>query len=54
MALVEQRTAHGDEVLEAVAENVLFAWQQGVVTTLEFVERLRGAVLDPLAQRQPD
>ena len=53
MALMEQRKAHGDEVLEALAENVrlrqlLFTWQEGKITTMEFVERVRGAVPDPL------
>jgi hypothetical protein len=55
MALVEQQRAHSDEMLKAVEENVgilqlLFAWQQGAITPLEFVERVRGAVPDPLAQ----
>lgn len=52
MAFVRQRTAHGEEVLEALGENVrilrlLFAWREGAITALEFVERVRGAVLDP-------
>jgi hypothetical protein len=56
MALVEQRKAHGDEAAEAIAEKVrilklLFAWQQGAITTLGFVERVRGAVLDSVAQQ---
>jgi hypothetical protein len=45
-------------VLAAIAENVrilrlLFAWQMGAMTTLEFVRRVRGAVPSPLAQ-QPE
>ena len=56
---MEQRTAHGVEVLEVLTENVrilrlLFAWREGAITTLEFVERVRGAVPDPLAQQKPD
>lgn len=55
MALLEQRTAHGEEKLEALEENVrvlrlLFAYQQGAMSALELVERVRGAVPDPLAQ----
>jgi hypothetical protein len=30
---------------------LLFAWQEGAMTTLEFVERVRGAVPNPLAQQ---
>ncbi len=59
MALMGQRTAQRKERLEALQENVrimglLFAHQQGAITTLEFVERVRGAVPDPLAQHKPD
>jgi hypothetical protein len=59
MALVRQRTAHGEEVLEALEENVrilrlLFAWQEGALTTLQFVERVRGELPDPLAQQPPE
>ena len=55
MALMDQRTAHGEERLEALEENVrilslLFAYQEGAITALEFVERVRGAVPDPLAE----
>ncbi len=58
LALMEQRTAHGREVLAGITENVrilelLIAWQEGAITALEFVERVRGAVPDPLAQ-EPD
>ena len=49
--------AHGEEKLEALTENVrilqlLFAWREGAITTLECVERVRGAVPDP--QERPD
>jgi hypothetical protein len=59
MALVEQRRAQGEERHEALVENVrilrlLFAYQEGAITALEFVERVRGAVPDPLAQQKPD
>ena len=52
IALVRQRTAHPAEVLAAFEENVrilklLLCWRAGVMTTLEFVERVRGAVPDP-------
>ena len=55
MALMDQRIAHGEEKLEALQENVrilrlLFAHQEGAISTLEFVERVRGAVPDPLAE----
>jgi hypothetical protein len=55
MALMEQRRAQGHERLEAVSENVrilrlLFAYEQGAITALELVERVRGAVPDPLAE----
>ncbi len=56
LALLDQRTAHAKEKLEAIVENVrilrlLFAWREGAITALEFVERVRGAVPDPLADR---
>ena len=40
-------------MLAALAENVwilqlLFTWQEGTITTMEFVEQVRGAVPDPL------
>jgi hypothetical protein len=46
------------ERLEALEENVrilrlLFADQEGAITTLEFVHRVRGAV-PPLAEQTPD
>lgn len=49
MALMDQRIAHGREVLDAIEENVrilklLFMYQQGKITALEFVHRVRGAV----------
>ncbi len=55
MALMDQRRAHGEEKLEALGENLLvlrllFAYQEEAITALEFVERVRGAVPDPLAQ----
>jgi hypothetical protein len=55
MALVRQRTAHGEEMLEALEEDVrilqlLFAYQEGAITALQFVERVRGALTDPLAE----
>jgi hypothetical protein len=55
MSLMGQRTAHGEEVLEAFNENVrilqlLFAYQEGALTALEFVDRVRGAVAEPLAE----
>jgi hypothetical protein len=50
MAIMDQRIARGEERLEAIAENVrilrlLFAYQEGAITALEFVERVsrRGA-----------
>jgi hypothetical protein len=50
-----QRIAQRKEKLEALTENVrilqlLLARQEGAITTLEFVERVRGAVRDPLAE----
>ena len=53
--LLEQRTAHRKEALEAISENVrilqlLFAWREGALSTFEFVERIREAVPDPLAR----
>jgi hypothetical protein len=56
LALLDERTAHGEERLEALVENVrilqlLFTWHQGTITTMEFVERIRGAVPDPLAEQ---
>jgi hypothetical protein len=58
MDLVKQRTEHGKEVLEALEEEtrilrLLFCHQQGAITALEFVRRVRGAVPSPLAQ-QPE
>ena len=55
LALMEQRTAHGREVLAGIEENVrilelLICMQAGVITTMEFVERVQGAVPDPLAE----
>ncbi len=55
MALIDQRRAHGEEKLDALKENVrilqlIFAWREGAITTLECVERVRGAVPDPLAE----
>ena len=52
VAPMKERVAHGEERLEALVENVrilrlLFAWRQGAITALEFVERVRGALLDP-------
>ena len=46
-------------MLAAIEENVrilklLIGWQAGVMTTLEFVERVRGAVPDPLTRQGPD
>ena len=54
IALVRQRTARAAEVVAAIEENVrilklLIGWEAGVMTTLEFVERVRGAVPDTLA-----
>ena len=42
-------------MLEALNENVrilqlLFAYQEGALTALEFVDRVRGAVAEPLAE----
>jgi hypothetical protein len=47
LALMEQRSAHGEEQSEAVNENVrilklLFAYQEGNITEMEFVECVRG------------
>ena len=52
MALMDQRRAHGEEKPDALKENVrilqlIFAWREGAITTLECVERVRGAVPDP-------
>jgi hypothetical protein len=33
---------------------LLFIWRQGAITALEFVERVRGAVPDPLAEQKSD
>ena len=57
MALMRQRSAHGEEKLEALEEHVrvlrlLFAYQEEAITAREFVERVRGAVPDPLAQQR--
>jgi hypothetical protein len=59
VALLNERIAHGEERLETLDENVrilrlLFAYQQGAITAVEFVERVRGAVPDPLAEQKPD
>lgn len=55
LALMDQRIAHGKDVLGAIEENVrilelLICMQAGVITTMEFVERVQGAVPDPLAE----
>jgi hypothetical protein len=55
LTLMDQRRAHGEERLEAVEENVrilrlILAYKEGEITAMEFVERVRGAVPDPLAQ----
>jgi hypothetical protein len=55
VSVMNGRVAHGQEKLEALVENVrilglLFAWRQGSITALECVERIRGAVPDPLAK----
>ena len=55
LALLAQPTAHGKERLEALTENVrilrlLLAYQEGALTALDFVERVHGAVPDPLAE----
>jgi hypothetical protein len=55
MALMKERAAHGKEKLEALDEDnrvlsLLLAYQQGAITAMEFVERVRGAVPDPLAE----
>ena len=55
LALMDQRIAHGKDVLAAIEENVrilelLICMQAGVITTMEFVERVQGAVRDPLAE----
>ena len=54
VALMEERAAHGKEKVEALDENnrilaLLLAHRQGTITTMEFVERVRGALPDPLA-----
>ena len=51
MALMDQRRAHGEEQLASLEENVrilqlLFAHKQGAIDALQFVEQVRGAVLD--------
>ncbi len=55
MALMDERAAHGKEKLEALKEEnrvllLLFAYEQGTITAMEFVERVRGAVPDLLAE----
>ena len=57
-ALMRQRTAHAVDVLAALEENVrilqlLFAWQMGAMTTLEFVERVRGGTVMPHFLSEP-
>jgi hypothetical protein len=52
IALMQQQAAHGEERLEALQENVrilqlLLAYRERAITALEFVERVRGAALDP-------
>jgi hypothetical protein len=54
VALLNERAAHGEERLEGLSENVrilrlLFAYEKGAITALEFAERVRGAVPDPMA-----
>jgi hypothetical protein len=49
MALLDQRQAHGGEKTEALEENVriltlLFLYEQGKITAMEFVERVRGVL----------
>jgi hypothetical protein len=49
MAFVELQTAHGREVLEAIEEEnrilkLLFCYEQGAITPMEFVHRVREAV----------
>jgi hypothetical protein len=53
-ALMDQRVAAGGEKLEALEENnrilaLLLAYDQRTITAMEFVERVRCAVPDPLA-----
>jgi hypothetical protein len=53
VALMSERVAQGQEKREALDEEnrilgLLLAYQQGTITTMEFVERVRGAVPDPV------
>ena len=47
LALMDERAAHGEEKLETLDEDnrillLLLAYEQGTITTMEFVERVRG------------
>jgi len=52
---MDQRKAQRGEKVEALEENVrilelLVAYKYGAITAMQFVERIGGAVPDPLAQ----
>jgi hypothetical protein len=44
LALIRQRTAHGEEALEAIEENVREAIGSGRIGLMEVIEAIRGAV----------
>jgi hypothetical protein len=44
---VPPRMGGGGRILK-----LLFTWQEGAIATMELVERVRGAVLDPLPEQQ--
>ena len=51
LALMDQRTAQRKEKLEALTENIrilklLFLQREGKISALEFVERVRGVIVD--------
>jgi hypothetical protein len=55
MALSDQQLAHGKEKLEALEEDnrllkILLRFDVGLITPLEAVQQIRGAVPDPLAE----
>jgi hypothetical protein len=55
MGLSDQQIAHGMEKLEALQEDnrllkILLRFDVGLITPLEAVQQIRGAVPDPLAE----
>jgi hypothetical protein len=54
LVLMDQRRAHAEERREAIAEEnrilrLLIAYKRGSLTAMEFVDRVRGVVPDPLS-----